>query len=181
MAGGIYKITNLVTNDFYIGSTIKFSRRKTEHLYRFNKVKGNSIIKNALIKYGKENFKFEIIEELETFDNLIEREQYYINNLKPKYNIRKIAENNKGIKITDEKILNHLKRIGFQKGQKKPHKTIPIHQLDKDGNFIKEWLSYKEAQIALKLASGAIYRVISGKYKHTKGFFFIKKPNYGPV
>lgn len=106
---GIYKITNLITQDFYIGSSIDITKRKYVHFYRFRKVVGNSIMKNAFIKYGPENFKFEIVEKVSDISELQVREQYYCDTLKPKYNIRKIVNSNRGIKVTDPIRLQKLR------------------------------------------------------------------------
>jgi group I intron endonuclease len=43
-----------------------------------------------LLKYGYSNFSIDILEYCE-LNVLIEREQYYINHLKPEYNIYKRA------------------------------------------------------------------------------------------
>src|SRR4051794_20615442 len=45
---------------------------------------------NALLKYGYSKFSVEILEYCDSMD-LIKREQYYIDLLKPEYNILKIA------------------------------------------------------------------------------------------
>ena len=52
---------------------------------------------NAMLKYGYSNFELEILEYCEV-SNLLIREQYYIDNLKPIYNIAKIVGSNLGIK-----------------------------------------------------------------------------------
>jgi group I intron endonuclease len=92
----VYKITNLINNKIYIGSTYSFKKRKNSHINLLNLDKhGNRHLQNAWNKYGEESFKFEILEKCEVC-SLIEREQYYINNLKPDYNILKIANSLKG-------------------------------------------------------------------------------------
>jgi hypothetical protein len=48
--------------------------------------KGNSIIYNSLLKNDYSNFSLEILEYCEP-SNCLEREQYYIDLLKPKYNL----------------------------------------------------------------------------------------------
>lgn len=48
------------------------------------------IICRALLKYGYSEFKLEILEFCDA-DVLISREQYYIDELKPEFNILKIA------------------------------------------------------------------------------------------
>ncbi len=169
MAQGIYKITNKVNSKIYIGSTNNFSRRKREHFRSIEKLRGNSILRNAINKYGKDNFIFEIIEET---SDLLEREQHYIDLLNPQYNIRVKAESNRGIRIINIEVLNHLKRVGFQKGHKSFRNFKEIYQVNKEGKLIKTWSSSIEAITKLKLSTGSISRVISGKYSHTKGLIF---------
>ena len=53
------------------------------------------VINKALLKYGFSNFKLEILEYCD-LDNVIEREQYYINLLKPEYNILDTAGSSLG-------------------------------------------------------------------------------------
>lgn len=102
MNSGIYKIHNIYTNDFYIGSTINFKNRFKQHK---SKLKYNNHFNNhlqrAFSKYGEENFKFEIIEECIP-EKCIEREQWYLDNFKPIYNKRIIAESNSLLKHTEE-------------------------------------------------------------------------------
>lgn len=57
---GIYKITNKINGKIYIGQSINIERRWKEHIFDNRK---NSLIHLAIIKYGKENFSFEVIEE----------------------------------------------------------------------------------------------------------------------
>ena len=76
----IYKITNTITGDFYIGQTHDFEYRMKGH-----KKKPAPKMREDVEKYGWDAFKFEIIEEC-TADNLTERENYYIQTLNPVYN-----------------------------------------------------------------------------------------------
>lgn len=71
MSKGIYKITNNITKESYIGQSVNIEKRWSQH----RKAKDNYAIHNAIQKYGIENFSFEIIE---LCDNLIEREIYWI-------------------------------------------------------------------------------------------------------
>ena len=61
------------------------------------------LISKALIKYGYSNFILEIIEFCKSSE-VISREQYYINLLKPKYNILKVAGSTLGHKHTKESL-----------------------------------------------------------------------------
>lgn len=78
--GLIYKATNILNNKSYIGQTVKtVEERKKEHFYMaFNKNE-QTYFYNALRKYGKENFKWEILEENILKEQLNEREIFWIN------------------------------------------------------------------------------------------------------
>lgn len=62
---------------------------------------GNTIIANAISKYGLEAFEFAILEFTEK-DDVLSREQFFIDSLKPEYNILKIAGCTLGFKPTVE-------------------------------------------------------------------------------
>ena len=73
----IYKITNNLNGKIYIGQTSNPTRRFQEHQARgYNSIReGNKILYKAFDKYGIGNFTFEIIEEVENYN---EREKYWI-------------------------------------------------------------------------------------------------------
>lgn len=101
---GIYKITNLANGKFYIGSASNLHKRKVSH---FNALNGN-YHKNVKLtrgfkKYGKDNFLFEVLIFCPT-EYLIKLEQWFIDNMKPWYNISKIAGSSIGIKRTKKQI-----------------------------------------------------------------------------
>lgn len=87
---GIYRWNNLVTGRSYIGSSINLTGRFSNYYsttYLNKRVeKGSSIIYSSILKHGYCNFSLDILEYCEP-NLLISREQYYIDCLKPKYNI----------------------------------------------------------------------------------------------
>lgn len=88
---GVYKITNLINGKFYIGSSHTLYIRIKTHLRELKHNRHcNKHLQNAWKKYGKDNFKFEIISicPKEYRDKL---EQWFIDNLKPEYNIQLIT------------------------------------------------------------------------------------------
>lgn len=103
---GIYKITNIINNKFYIGSSKDILHRFSEH----KKHERNIHLIRSFKKYGIDNFKFEILEYVEDFANdkfifrkcLLIREQCHINKLKPEYNECKIAGSPLGYKHSQE-------------------------------------------------------------------------------
>ena len=99
---GIYKIINELNQDCYIGSSIKIKSRWTRHKKDLKNGNHHSIIlQRSVEKYGIENFKFLILEECLKEDLLI-REQYYLDLEKPKYNISLTAGSCLGCKQSKE-------------------------------------------------------------------------------
>lgn len=79
--GIIYKVTNRINNKVYIGQTIQpLKDRWYRHCAKksLKKAEMNMHIKRAILKYGKENFDVEVLEECDT-SLLNKRERYYIN------------------------------------------------------------------------------------------------------
>lgn len=81
---GIYKITNTITKEIYIGKTNNFIRRWKDHqrlAITPNHKEYNKILYQSMRKYGISNFTFEIIEyiPLEKYKEVSgSREQYWI-------------------------------------------------------------------------------------------------------
>ena len=65
---GIYKITNLKTNNSYIGQSVDIEQRIKTHFRRafieFNNNEYDKALYRAIRKDGIENFKTEVLEEL---------------------------------------------------------------------------------------------------------------------
>ena len=103
---GIYKITNTITGDFYIGSSKNVKRRWRSHKNpsTWNRYSNNPMYQD-MQKYGVDKFAFEILEEVEE-GSLKETEQQFIETLKPTYNNRKAkgwdTERYKEYKKTDK-------------------------------------------------------------------------------
>lgn len=83
---GVYKITNTVTGDFYIGSSKDVKHRWACHKCpsRWNEHPNNPLYKD-MKKYSLDKFIFEILEEVKP-EYLKEAEQKFIETLKPTYN-----------------------------------------------------------------------------------------------
>lgn len=126
---GIYKIENIVNNKIYIGSCSNFNVRKGSHLCLLRQGKHHSIkLQRSFDKYGETNFIISLIENCKK-ENLITREQYYIDTLKPYYNICLIAGSTQGRIFTDlhkEKLSKSLTGKVRTEAQKEYQRQIKI-------------------------------------------------------
>lgn len=114
--GGIYLWTNTISNKKYLGSSTNLSRRFGSYFSRAHlelELKtNNSIIYKALLKYDYANFRLDIVEFCDK-ESIIEREQYYIDNLELEYNTLKIARSLTGFKHSDlSKARMSIARLG---------------------------------------------------------------------
>jgi len=79
---GIYRWTNNINGNTYVGSSVDLSRRLRQYYgKRLQNLEHISLIYLAIIKFGHYNFTLEILEYCESAD-VLEREQYYLNLLK---------------------------------------------------------------------------------------------------
>lgn len=84
---GVYKITNLVDRQFYLGSVShgtsgrSFKTRYKEHKRDLELGLHNPKFQNAFNLYGPENFTFEILEICEKDEDCVPREQFYLDTL----------------------------------------------------------------------------------------------------
>lgn len=108
----IYRWVNNINNKSYVGSAKSLNDRLkiyfSPNTLKKRLERSSSAINSALLKYGYSNFKLEILEYCKP-DQLISREQYYIDFLKPEYNICKTAGSTLGkihSESTKEKIRN---------------------------------------------------------------------------
>lgn len=167
MKSGIYKIVNKISGDLYVGSSCQLDTRKTTHFRNLRK--GNNhckILQRAYSKYGEESFEFIIIEYCEK-DNLIIREQYYLEQLKPKYNACKIIPN---------------QTLGFNHSESSKElmsdlqvemKGVKLYQYDNDKIFLKEWKSCSEFAKYYKINRAAVFKALR-KGNKCAGFIISK-------
>lgn len=112
---GIYKITNIINNHFYIGSTTRsFRERFKEHCRYYEMYKEglkpnlHEILWKAYDKYNILNFKVEILKQMQNCseEEILYEEEQQIKTLKPHYNICQTptqgGKPNKNRKLTAE-------------------------------------------------------------------------------
>lgn len=161
---GIYCITNTVNNKFYIGSSKNIYHRLKRHSSDLSKGKHqNPYLLNAYKKYGSSAFTVSILEEI-SLDKLSEREQYYIDTLKPQYNIViEVIRGTPSLK-SRKKISKTLKlkyKLGILIPRTNEEQKKPITIYDKDCNCLGNYDSEKSAGRKLQ----ELYPLIKGAHK----------------
>ena len=106
---GIYGFICKTTGKLYVGSSINLSIRFSQHIKGF---RSNIKLQKAMEKYQLQDFIFIVFEYCDPKD-LLSREQYYFNCLKPQYNVNPTAGSWLGAKHSAETIANmSLAKIG---------------------------------------------------------------------
>lgn len=115
MQSGIYKISQINTNNFYIGSAVDIPKRWVRHRSQLDANTHHSkYLQRVYNKYGKDSLTFEVVEFCEK-NQLLAREQHYLDELKPIFNSYKVAGSPFGFKHSEE---TKRKISELQKGRK---------------------------------------------------------------
>lgn len=97
----IYRITNTTNGRFYVGSAKNLRRRLSAHRSQLK-----YLIGRAIQKHGWDAFTVVVLEDVADASMLIEREQYWLDQLQPfpphGYNTCRVAGSTLGRKWTDE-------------------------------------------------------------------------------
>lgn len=102
--GIIYKTTNLINGNFYIGKTIRKGRKLEIYLG------SGRILRKAILKYGSHSFEKEVLWTCDNEDQLNRMERLWIKLLSPNYNIAEGGEGgNTSFYSLEEKILKYEK------------------------------------------------------------------------
>ena len=122
MASAIYAIVNAKTSDMYVGSAVNVTRRWARHNHDLRKnVHACQHLQNAYNKYGADAFDWVIVEPVDSKEDLIKREQFWLDFFRPAYNKRRIADSCLGLKRTPEA---REKMRQAQLGRKQSPETI---------------------------------------------------------
>jgi len=160
MSCGIYKIENLVDKKIYIGSSVNLENRNYKHFWMLDKnIHDNNHLQNSYNKFGKENFKYSIIEECDS-SLLIEKENYYIS-------LYRSNDTNYGYNLAT---VNEFRRNSFNDEVKI---KLSKHNMVKNGNINKFSLTNIETgeeYIFETLVDGANYLIENGFSKSKSSY-----------
>lgn len=168
-SGVIYKITNIVDEKFYIGSTANLYKRYYTHIRDIRKGKSTCVrLIRAVNKHGEENFKFEILSTCPK-EYVLKLEQWFIDNLNPDYNVCKIAGSNLGTKRTEEHKL--IKSICQKdKWKNEEYRKKHLESLSKNwrrgsSHRMAKLTEEQVVEIKKQLASGLLPKQVSDNLK----------------
>lgn len=193
MIGFIYEIVNCINNKKYIGQTIKnyVKYRWNNHRNELNRnVHHNDYLQNAWNYYGKDNFKFNILEQVEEeneedlLNKLNQLEPYYIQlyktmyyqwgyNLKlggdnksmSEYSKQKISKKNKGkIRTEEAKEKNRQAHLGKKASEETKQKLSEMRKLDKHWQYGKNMKEESKEKMRQKLM-GDNYKLFNDEEK----------------
>lgn len=155
MVSGIYKILNKFNNKIYIGSAKNLNKRKSSHFNDLLKNRhSNKKLQNSYNKYGAKNFEFIILCNCPK-EYLIKLEQWFLDNLKPSYNICKVAGSRLGQKMKPnvKKAINEGRLKVLEKTKKDNsdrRKGISFEQLYGIDKAIKLKEKFKQNRVGKK-------------------------------
>lgn len=182
LKSGIYRWVHKDSGRSYIGSSINLGKRFSTY-YSINAlIRTNNIISKFLLKYGYFSFSLEILEYCDPL-NCLEREQYYLDLLKPELNILKKAGSPLGYKHSEEaikKISNSLVGNKRSLGRTKPIgsgiPSISLKVFNKETGETKIYSSISEAAKALNVNVGSIRNYFTRNTQTPfKGIFVLEK------
>lgn len=158
----------------YIGSSKYIYQRLMKHRYNLRRNKHeNIILQNIYNKYKEDNIECILLEICDE-KLLKQREQYYIDLRNPYINITKKVERNILSKSSRNKISNTLKEK-YKKGIIKPTNISNIVQYTKDGEFVKEYDTIKQASEENNIHVTTIIRCLNKTYKTGKNYQWFYK------
>ena len=150
----IYRIYNTDNGKAYIGSTVQFRNRFYQHRSRVRRGV-NTRVTSAFQHHGEEAFEWQLLECVARKEDLVVREQYFIDIFKPEYNLRKYAESNFGIEI-----LATQKEFTLVGPDGKSYKGKGVYKFAED----------HVGSDGTKLVPSTLAALTRGKVKHHKGW-----------
>lgn len=192
---GIYKFTNKLNNKIYIGKSVGLKKRMRDYKYITKKLLSQNpkernyemFFHKALVKYGIENFKIEILEVFPTRNIIIEllllkREEFWIKiynstNKNIGYNILS-GDRGLGHATTEEtKRKISLANSGAKNGMfgKPNSRRLKVCKVDVlTLKTLEVYSSLYEAAVKNKLSVSHIWSCVKGNRIKTGGFYWDK-------
>lgn len=168
---GIYCIVNTGNQKKYVGSSKNIYQRLQKHrAYLRKNMHENKKLQNSWNKHGENTFQYYVLEFCPE-EQLIEHEQFYIDTIKPWYNITLDVQR---LKMSEESKakMSKSRKEGFKRGTVVIYQEKPIYQYTLEGNYIQSFKSIKEAAEKTGVTRSSINRFLEGKYKKGGNFLW---------
>lgn len=161
---GIYRITNVMTGKFYIGSTKSLNKRRAEHFRELRKGTHKNRYLQTAFRKAPDAFVFEVVEYVAEHE-LLSCEQNHLDvhfdQQKKCYNINPLARSSCG---------------------RRPLNQKPVFMFSKQGQLLCSFESAKQASQATNINASSIVLSVGRKIKTAGGFLWSrtnKCPLYG--
>lgn len=154
---GIYKITNMINDNCYIGQSINVEtrwRKHKEQAFRKGSAAYEYPLMRAFRKHGVENFEFKMLEVLSSDKKLLELETKWYNFFKPEYN---------------QEIPGYSKNTF-----KKPVYKIELGTL----KVLKRYDGISDASIDICISASGISRACQNSFKTSGGYYWCFVKDY---
>ena len=169
----IYKATSKTTNKVYIGQSCQtLEKRISQHLsHAFTKQDPNNHFHNAIRKYGKQDFVFQVIEDgIEDAETLNARERYWINYYDSYHNGYNSTLGGDGSLQRDDKTIEALFHKGYTTKeicQITGYNRITIYESYKVLGLSKENNERKNEQLSSRCSEAVEQYTLDGEYLKT--------------
>lgn len=151
---GIYCIENLINGKRYIGQSIDIYARWTNHKTELNRNRhNNEKLQNSWNKHGSDNFNFYILKTTVPGE-LDALEKYYID-LYDTY----VNGYNKDFGGSTRRLFSDESKEKMRRS----HKSLPIYQINLDGEIVKLWSGAAEASKKLGIGQANIHKCLVHK------------------
>lgn len=179
---GIYRIINKINGNIYIGSSVNISVRMYTYYSLQYLAKSNRPIDRALLKHGFSNFILEILEYTD-IDSVLIREQYYMDQYKPQYNILDKAGSTLGYKHTQESLdkmrnfilsdeVRNKKAISTANATAKRKISVVVENIKT--KVKQEYISLTEAGYALGVSKASLSQALNNNRLLKKTYHITK-------
>lgn len=187
----MYRWTNNVNGKSYVGSAVSLRARFYVYYSANRLAKSKMLIYMAILKYGYSNFTLDILEYCEPSD-LLAREQYYLDLIKPKYNLLSLAGSSLGFKHSEETLTKLRARqhsvetkrkmseanLGKKRAEGAGRPSQKIEVFDNKTNLTTTYESSNEAARALNIRPSRISMYFrNNQLKPFKGRYIFTKIN----
>ena len=187
---GIYIWINLLTEDFYVGSAKCLSYRLNRYYYP-KELEKDLVIYRAIKKYGHNMFALCLLEicgdtKKILKKDLLDREQWFLDTLKPTYNVLKFADSSMGFKHTEETKLimranysdarrDFARNINLGKTLSEEHRLLlsvagTARFQDEQARALQREAAQNKKAVVVKNLDGTVYKTFASK-KHMATYF----------